>query len=558
MSISRQSIEDLKKVAKISDFILESTTGKLRGEKGMAICPFHGEKTPSMSFTDSENLFHCFGCKEGGDLYKFVQEIKGLEFSEAVEEVASRYSFNLTYQKSSKFIPKKELIEKAKLLSKHFHEELMSSENANKARAFLRSRGLKKDAIEDFKLGWVGNKEKNFREFCKSNEISSKDLEQIGIFNNSGNQFFINRILFPIYDKRDNVIGFGGRTINSSGPKYLNGPETLLYQKSRSLYTVPHFSESAKNTNEIYIFEGYIDVIAASIFGIKTAVAPCGTSLTNDHLSYISNFNSIIVLCFDNDSAGFEATKRVLNLNIRKEKALNIQVVEFNGQKDIGDMLEKDLLDDFQKLIDHKKDLVEFLFTKEIETYLKQDLRKNEIVYKLNDLINMLSPIEVEEVKKLISEKLNIDIGVLEAEISKPEINPKETFETISYSNEFETIFLSEILRKKDDDIDEISSYILDDRSLSLRTKLFDLKEHEKSIASDSFPEYLTKYFTISYDEAEFQEAKTRLYEKILDSQISELSNKIEVSSKKEDSIEILSELAKLKKKKESLYNNNN
>ena len=557
MSISRQSIEELKKVAKISDFILESTTGKLRGEKGMAICPFHGEKTPSMSFTDSENLFHCFGCKEGGDLYKFVQEIRGLEFADAVEEVATKYSFNLIYEKSSKFIPKKELIEKSNLLTKHFHEELMSSDSANKARSFLRSRGLNKIAIEEFKLGWIGTNEKNFVEFCKSNDLTSKDLEQIGIFNTNGKQFFINRILFPIFDKRDNVIGFGGRTISSKGPKYLNGPETLLYQKSRSLYTVPNFSESAKNNDMIFVFEGYIDVVAASMYGIKTAVAPCGTSLTNDHLSYIANFNSTIVLCFDNDMAGLEATKRVLNLNIRKEKALNIKVVEFNGYKDIGDMLEKDQLNNFQKFVDDKKDLVEFLFTEEIETKLKQDIRKNEIVYKLNDLMNMLSPIEVEEVKKLISDKLDIDIGVLEAEIDKPELNPRETTEVVSYTNEFETIFLSEMLRKNDKVLDEESNFILDDMGLSLRTKLHDLKEHRQSMASENLPEYLAKYFTISYDQSEFEEAKLRLYEKILDSNISELSNKLEVTTEKEESIEILSELAELKKKKEALYNTN-
>ena len=107
MSISRQSIEDLKKISKISDFILEATTGKVRGERGMALCPFHGEKTPSLSFTDSNNLYHCFGCKEGGDIYKFVQEIKGIEFAESVEEVAERYSFKLTYIKSDNFTPKK-------------------------------------------------------------------------------------------------------------------------------------------------------------------------------------------------------------------------------------------------------------------------------------------------------------------------------------------------------------------------------------------------------------------------------------------------------------------
>tara|TARA_B100000953_G_scaffold256453_1_gene220593 strand:- start:249 stop:767 length:519 start_codon:yes stop_codon:yes gene_type:complete len=171
--------------------------------------------------------------------------------------------------------------------------------------------------------------------------------------------------------------------------------------------------------------------------------------------------------------------------------------------------------------------------------------------------MNMLSPIEVEEVKKLISEKLMIDIGVLEAEIDKPEVNPREIIEAVTYTNEFETIFLSEILQKNDDVLDEESNFILDDKSLSLGTKLHDLKEHKRSMDSESLPEYLTKYFTISYNEDEFEESKMRLYEKILDSNISELSNKLDVLTKKEESIEVLSELAELKKKKESLYNTN-
>ena len=217
MSISRQSIEELKRVAKISDFILESTSGKVRGDKGMALCPFHGEKTASMSFTDNENLFHCFGCKEGGDIYKFVQEIRGLEFSDAVEEVASRYSFALKYEKSSNLMPKKELVKKANLLMKYFHEELLSSDSSKKARAFLRSRGLVKEVIEEFKLGWIGNNEKSFLEYCRDNNITKKDLQQIGLYNSNERQFFVNRILFPIFDKRNNAIGFGGRSLTSSG-----------------------------------------------------------------------------------------------------------------------------------------------------------------------------------------------------------------------------------------------------------------------------------------------------------------------------------------------------
>ena len=186
MGISKQSIDDLRNRSKISDFILSSTTGKLRGNKGMALCPFHGEKTASMSFTDEDNLFHCFGCKEGGDIYKFVQEIRGLDFSEAVEEVAIRYGFNLNYEKSSNLVPKKELYKKTNLLTKYFHEELMKSDRGKKGRAFLRSRGLEKESIEKFRLGWVGNNDKAFIDYCKATDLTSKDLQQIGIYNSNG------------------------------------------------------------------------------------------------------------------------------------------------------------------------------------------------------------------------------------------------------------------------------------------------------------------------------------------------------------------------------------
>jgi len=558
MSISRQSIEELKRVAKISDFILESTTGKLRGDRGMALCPFHGEKTPSMSFTDGENLFHCFGCKEGGDVYKFVQEIRGLDFAEAVEEVASRYSFNLNYEQSSHLVPKKELYKKTNLLTQYFHEELMKSDSGKKGRGFLRSRGLEKESIEKFRLGWIGSNDKAFIDYCKAVDLTSKDLQQIGIYNSNGKQFFINRILFPIFDKRDNVIGFGGRSISSFGPKYLNGPETILYQKSRSLYNVPSFTESAKSKKTIYIFEGYIDIIAASIYGINTAAAPCGTALTNEHLNFLSQFNSTIILCFDNDEAGYEATKRILNLKIRKEKAMDIKVIDYESYKDIGEMLENDELENFKEILDKKQNLVEFILHKEIERKLDEGLRKNEIVYKLSEIINLLSPIEIEEAKSFISQELNIEKQVLQAELNTPKIETNEKEEKIMFSSEFETVFLAEILRKDNQDLDDISNQILNNKDLGLQTRLFDLQQHNKDKSGESFPEYLAKYFTISYEDSEFIEAKNRLYEKILDIKIKELSDKIEISSNKEDSMKLLRDVAEIKKKKESLYNSNN
>ncbi len=559
MSISRQSIEDLKKISKISDFILEATTGKVRGERGMALCPFHGEKTPSLSFTDSNNLYHCFGCKEGGDIYKFVQEIKGIEFAESVEEVAERYNFKLTYIKSDNFTPKKDLIEKLTLLGKYFHEILISSDEANQARAFLRKRGLDKESILNFQIGWIGQNDKDLLNHCKSLNISKKELQQVGLFNSSGRQFFINRILFPVLDNRNNIIAFGGRHIKGSGPKYMNSPETLLYQKRRILYSGKDFNEQAKKEDSIFIFEGYIDVIAASICGINTAVAPCGTSLTNEHLDFLSKFNSELVLCFDNDEAGFEAVKKILNLSIRRDKALDIYVVGFpDNYKDIGEMLEDGKLDEFQRLLDGKSKIVDYVISNEIAQMLKKELRKNEIVYKLLPILNNLSPIEAEESKLLISDRLNIDINTLEAELRGNKAEFKEEKKVGIFSNEFETIFLSELLNRKEDDLDDINKSILEDKDLGLSIKLFELKQHSKEIEEGTLPEYLMKYFTISYSEDEFQEAKNRLYIMNLDNEISKLSSQIELSEDTKQTGELLKSIADLKQKKESIYNFDN
>ena len=179
-------------------------------------------------------------------------------------------------------------------------------------------------------------------------------------------------------------------------------------------------------------------------------------------------------------------------------------------------------------------------------------------MYKLSEIINLLSPIEIEEAKSFISEELNIDKQVLEAELNTPKIEMDENEEKIMLSNEFETIFLSEILRKDSQDLDDISNEILSNKDLGLQTRLFDLQQHNKDKSGESFPEYLAKYFTISYEDSEFNEAKNRLYEKILDIKIKELSDKIEISSNKEDSMKLLRDVAEIKKKKESLYNSNN
>ncbi len=208
MGIAKDSIESLKLKAKISDFILSSTTGKLRGNKGMALCPFHGEKTASMSFTDEENLFHCFGCKEGGDIFKYIQLINNVEFQESVEIVAEKYSFNLSYTDSQYESNQKNLIEKLKIISDYYLENMNKPSSVN-PKKYLATRKIDNHDIKNFKLGYAELDEKLFYEFCETNQINKQNLQSLGLLSEKQNLLFRDRILFPITNFRNEIVAFG-------------------------------------------------------------------------------------------------------------------------------------------------------------------------------------------------------------------------------------------------------------------------------------------------------------------------------------------------------------
>ena len=232
MGIARHSIEDLKKRTKISDFILSTTTGNLRGSKGMALCPFHGEKTASMSFTDIENLFHCFGCKEGGDVFKYVQEVNNLEFQDAVEFVADNYGFKLSYTDTGKNEDYKQYQYKMNIISDYFNE-IMNSKASKKALDYLNSRGFDSADIKKYAISFIDSDIENFQKYCKKNEIDNQDLKRLGFMSSNDNFLFKNRILFPILNIRTEIVAFGGRALDDFGPKYLNSSESLLSRRHK-------------------------------------------------------------------------------------------------------------------------------------------------------------------------------------------------------------------------------------------------------------------------------------------------------------------------------------
>ena len=545
MGISKQSIEDLKTKSKISDFILSSTTGKIRGNKGMALCPFHGEKTASMSFTDEENLFHCFGCKEGGDIFKYIQLINSVEFQESVEIVADKYSFNLTYTDSKFETNQKNLIEQIKKISDYFIKN-MNEMKSQDAVAYLMDRKLEGEDIKNYKIGFAEKDEKKIIEFCKSSDISDSDFKKLGLFSDKGNFLFKNRIMFPITNFRSEVVGFGGRALEDYGPKYLNSSESSIYKKNRTLYFLPNFLKDIKKHKFVIIVEGYFDVIAFNKLGYSNVASPSGTALTIQQLNQVSKYTDEIYLCFDNDDAGIEATKRIVEIKNNISKDLNLYSILLPSKyKDISEFYESGE-NNIDNLISDKKDLVEFCIDDLIDKEGESDKKKIFSAYK--KFSNYLSPLEKDLSIEYLGKKLGINKETLVNELSFKEdlitttINQSENIEENKHIETFKDIFISSLIRNNFDLKDN------DKELLELNTEL---NEQIKAIKSNLDSTENDKYNNISFSEEQLEEAIVRLILFYSELKIQDLINQIDLSK----DTSLFPEVEELKKNMEYYQN---
>jgi len=539
MGIARQSIEDLKKRSKISDFILATTSGKLRGTKGMALCPFHGEKTASMSFTDVENLFHCFGCKEGGDIFKYVQEINNLEFQDAIEFVAEKYGFKLTYTQTSDNSDFKVYQEKIDLINNYFLE-IMKSNISKDAKAYLQKRKYDNIDIEKYSISFISKDEESFNKFCKTNEITKDDLQRLGFISSNGNMLFKNRIMFPILSFRNNIIAFGGRAIDDFGPKYLNSSDSVLYKKNRNLYFTNEFITATKKKGYAFIVEGYFDVLSLNKLGYANSASPSGTALTYQQLESVSKYTSKILICFDNDEAGLKATERVLEIKNQISKQVEIHCLNLPSEyKDISDVFESkpELFDDILKDND---EIVEYLLNK----FLKKELNKKSVFNYFRKITAKLSPLEVDIALDLLSEKLNTEKEILKRELN---FQTKEDFEQVGETSLNSVSIFQDIV------------------TANIVQNNFEISENEKEIiplnsdyanlisSLESDKNKSKEYQNISFLPDQYEEAVVRLYLYFANFKIETLINRFEQQEKKDFSL--LQQVEDLKKKKE-IYQN--
>src|SRR5262245_10373424 len=336
--------EDIAKVRDQTDMVAlvsEKVALKRVGQRYSGLCPFHQEKTPSFSVNPELHLYHCFGCSKSGDAITWMREIEGLDFVDAVEELAKRAGIVLRYDDRTKNRDRSRrdrLVEAVAAAGAYYHRLLLESPEGGVARKYLRGRGFDGDAARQFALGWAPDDWDALSRHLQREKFSRDDLTDAGLaFVNKANRLqdqFRARLIFPIYDARGDAVGFGGRSLGEQGPKYKNSPETPIYQKSRLLYGLNWAKAEIVARREVIICEGYTDVMAYALSGNPNAVATCGTALADEHAKTLKNLARRVVLAYDADAAGQGAAERWYRWE--NEYELEVRVADLPPGKDPG------------------------------------------------------------------------------------------------------------------------------------------------------------------------------------------------------------------------------
>ncbi len=355
--IDNSSIEALKNSIDIVDVIGNYIELRKAGANYKANCPFHGEKTASFVVSPSKQIYHCFGCGVGGDAIRFVMELEKLSYPEAIEKIASSFNFTLRYsQGSSDYSNIKRVLES---VQKWYVKNL---DFQPQALEYLHRRGISKSSIEDFEIGYVG-RSGEVMQFLGSHHIPLPQAAEAGIVaigENSGYYArLVERITFPIYSTSGTLVGFGGRTLGNHPAKYINSPQTKLFNKSRLLYGYHRAKEHIYANKKIIVCEGYLDVIMFHQAGFKEAVATLGTALTADHLPLLRKGEPNVILAYDGDKAGRAAA-------LKAAQMLSIAgfeggVVLFPGGKDPADLIAEGKGDEVARLLRERKPLIPFV-----------------------------------------------------------------------------------------------------------------------------------------------------------------------------------------------------
>ncbi|KHD35188.1 DNA primase [Clostridium acetobutylicum] len=408
--IAEDIIQKVKDLNDIVDIVSEKVKLKRTGRNYSGLCPFHHEKTPSFSVSQDKQIYKCFGCGEAGNVITFVMKTKNFSFVEAVKYLADKVNITIDDNKDKYYAKNKEKYDKLYSINveaaRYFFRNLDSN---SKAKKYFLDRGINQKTMRRFGLGYAKDDWRQLLSFMKSKGYTELELIEAGLIvqkNKAVYDRFRNRVIFPVFDYKGKVIGFGGRVLDDSKPKYLNSPETKIFKKGTNLYGL-NFAVKNNIGDTIIIVEGYMDCISLHQYGINNVVASLGTALTKDQAKLLKRYASKVVISYDADTAGQAATLR--GFDILREAGFDIKIIKIPDGKDPDEFVRKNGKGAFMRLVENAVSIIDYRINRAFENV---NLKDSESVIKyvkdISEIIEELDPVEKDVYIKKISDKTGI------------------------------------------------------------------------------------------------------------------------------------------------------
>ncbi|MCS1408598.1 MAG: DNA primase [Verrucomicrobia subdivision 3 bacterium] len=445
--MARISGSELKERIREANDIVDVINGyvplKRAGANFQALCPFHQEKTPSFSVNPAKQIFYCFGCHKGGDVFTFVQEFEKFSFPEAAKRLAERARIPIEWDESpgarERGQIKEQLYKIHEELAERWHRLLLKDAQGEEGREYLKSRGISDEAVAKFRLGFAANEWSDTLNWAEGKRYSVDLLEKAGLVSRKEEtdhryDRFRRRLIFPITDIQGRVIGFSGRIVDNEekGGKYVNSPETLIFKKGKVLFGLDKARKAAIEANAMIVCEGQLDLIACHVNGIKNVVAPQGTALTADHARMLKNYVSEVILCFDSDSAGQNAIQRSFNDLLQSGTA--VRVVRIPEPHDPDSFIREHGSEAFRELTAKAPGVFDYLLDYLCQEHDRSsDSGKNSIVHGMGLAVNKTgNAVLVDTYAQKTSVRLGVSVEAVRSEFTKAIPRSGEVFEAVA------------------------------------------------------------------------------------------------------------------------------
>ncbi len=428
MRIPEEQIDDIRNSADVVDIISGYVQLRKRGKNYIGLCPFHNEKTPSFTVSPDKQIYHCFGCHTGGNVFKFLMDYKNISFVESVQEIADYLGIKIK-QDSTPFSDEnselEELYDINVLAAKYFSNKLLKSDEGEVGRNYFKERNIKTQTQKIFGLGYAEPGWDNLLLYLKENNVNLLKAKEIGLIDTRDDGTFYDkyrgRLMFPILSTNGRVIAFGGRIMNleEKAAKYINSPESKIYSKRKTLYGLFHSKEEIRRIDKALLVEGYMDLISLHQFGIKNVVASSGTALTEEQVQLLSRFTKNITVLFDADAAGQKASMRSIEILLKKD--FDVKLVTLPKGEDPDSFINKFGLDEFNSKINNAQNFLEYqAYQYELEGAFEDPTKQADAI---RELVKS-SALVTDELKrqlflKTIAKKFNLREKLLEKELDK-------------------------------------------------------------------------------------------------------------------------------------------